>query len=68
MYDGKKTIAEKISPADAYNAFCNKCGDNITEEIEEIKLNSNLTSEEIKNKIKKTFKNRYYNYFKHQQH
>ena len=51
-----------ISPADAYNDFCNIKQPEISKEITTMKdRNISLNAKEIPQKIKKTYKNRYYN-------
>ena len=40
--------------------FCENNKEVINEEITNIKLNNDISTEDIKDKIKKTYKNRYY--------
>lgn len=50
---------EQKSPADSYNKFCIQFQSNILSEINRL-MDLGLSGEDIKIKIKKTFKNRYF--------
>jgi len=57
----KKSMSDDdFSPAGGYNDFCEKHIDLLREEIERINKTYNITTKDITNKIKKTYKNRYY--------
>ena len=48
-------------PADLFLLFCKRYSDDLVIEMTELFSNTELTKEEILQKIKKTFKNRYFN-------
>ena len=50
-----------VSPANAYVDFCNTRKDNILEEIRMMDTTQSNVAEELAYKLKKTYKNRYYN-------
>lgn len=52
-------IDRKGKPSEGYTNFWEENKNTINEEIDDIKLNYNISVDEIKNKIKKTYKNRY---------
>lgn len=57
----KTKIHEKeFTPANGYSDFCNKHIDILKSEIERICANPCVNNEDISNKIKKTYKNRYF--------
>ena len=51
--------AESYTPANGYNAFCAENVDILEVEITRLTAESELAGEEIVNKMKKTYKNRY---------
>ena len=51
---------EDFKPAIAFDVFCNENIDGLTKEIKELILKGLLSTKEIKNKIKKTYQNRYF--------
>lgn len=57
-------IPTKISPADAYTSFCNQHIDILRKEIECFVKIHNMEVEVISSKLKKTFKNRYFQLIK----
>ena len=58
--DGINT--EDYKPSDGFDSFCNKNKDLLREEVNTLCKNGLTDSNEIKNKIKKTYKNRYFLY------
>jgi len=58
--DGINT--EDYKPSDGFDSFCNKNKDLLREEVSTLCKNGLTDSNEIKNKIKKTYKNRYFLY------
>ena len=52
-------IDRKGKPSEGYINFWEENKNIISKEIEDIKFNNNIPVDEIKNKIKKTYKNRY---------
>lgn len=50
----------KYSPAKGYTNFCNRFNDNLIREQRRINLEHNVDFDFITNKIKKTYKNRYF--------
>ena len=60
----KNILISNISPANAYSSFCEKKKDIIAEEIELISQKypeKMIITEELSNKFKKTYKNRFFN-------
>jgi hypothetical protein len=53
---------EDYKPSDGFDSFCNKNKDLLREEVNTLCKNGFTDSNEIKNKIKKTYKNRYFLY------
>ena len=51
---------ENYKPSDGFDEFCNKNKDMLREEVNILCKNGFTDSNEIKNKIKKTYKNRYF--------
>ena len=51
---------ENYSPAEGFKDFCEDKVQLLRQEIENLCRNNILNGEEISNKIKKTYKNRYY--------
>jgi hypothetical protein len=51
---------EDYKPSDGFDSFCNKNKDLLKEEVNTLCKNGLTDSNEIKNKIKKTYKNRYF--------
>lgn len=51
---------DDYSPANGFNNFCEIYSDIVLKEIKRLFTNYNFTDEDIKYKIKKTYKNRYY--------
>jgi hypothetical protein len=51
---------EDFKPSDGFDEFCNKNKDLLKEEVNTLCKNGFTDSNEIKNKIKKTYKNRYF--------
>lgn len=50
----------KISPAQAFIKFCEKHNNEIVEQINCLINEEDMTEKDVNNKIKKTFKNRYF--------
>ena len=61
-----KLHTENFTPAKAYNHFCQHCTEIIKEEIEHILISHTLSDTDLVLKIKKTYKNRYYQLTKKQ--
>jgi hypothetical protein len=57
--NGMKT-EEEFKPSDGFDDFCNKNKEFVREEVNNLCKNGFTDSKEIKNKIKKTYKNRYF--------
>ena len=56
----RRGIKEEFKPSDGFDDFCNKNKDLLKEEVTTLCKNGFTDSNEIKNKIKKTYKNRYF--------
>ena len=50
----------KTSPAKAFIQFCDKHSEAIKEQVESLTNEENMTEKDINDKLKKTFKNRYF--------
>ena len=51
---------DNYKPSDGFDDFCNTHIDLLKEEVNQLCKNGFTDSQEIKNKIKKTYKNRYF--------
>jgi len=62
LYEMDKFISENenIKPSDSYIMFCERFKELLNEEIENIKKEGKMEMKDITNKLKKTYKNRYY--------
>ena len=56
------SIEPEYSPATGYNDFCKNCKLDLISEIEYLKQNGITDEKEIASKIKKTYKNRYFQF------
>lgn len=63
-YITDEVIPTKTAPADAYKCFCEKSIDVLKIEIESLVESHNMNAQEISSKLKKTFKNRYFQLIK----
>lgn len=63
-YINEEVIPSKMSPADAFTSFCAHHVDILRAEIEALVEGHNMEADEISSKLKKTFKNRYFQLIK----
>lgn len=55
-----RVLANNSSPAEAFNEFCSAHSKLVMDEIQDLLGNQGLTDAEVSAKLKKTFKNRYF--------
>lgn len=60
----KEVIPSQISPAEAFTSFCSTHIDVIRKEVEDLVADHNMEANDISSKLKKTFKNRYFQLIK----
>lgn len=60
IHNTMQAVNNKASPKEAFIRFCNDSKENIIKEIKTNKTCNDMTSEELTDKLKKTYKNRFY--------
>jgi len=63
-YIADEVISSKMSPAEAFTNFCTQNVNILRTEIEALVESHNMEADEISSKLKKTFKNRYFQLIK----
>jgi hypothetical protein len=68
QYITSNVIPAKTAPADAFTSFCSTHVEVLRKEVETLVEEHNLEADDISSKLKKTFKNRYFQLIKKTNH